>query len=390
MKPTKKYALRFFDTFCHQILQDGHLTNNFASDEWAARLQHEHRKCRIAIKKAVLSTARKDALERFLRQNHQEARYLLDLLLARQHENSDWSVRHSELLAQLIHALSDICQYLETSQGQLLLGEGGKPLSNLSQVLQEISESYQQVAPLLPEGKLSEQLTKHIRRFISGKRLRFERNKNSVDYMRSLLRSMKSWEWDNHAEGFSAIERLLIYYNFNTKAVMDILVKGLQEALANCSSAQEKLLLLLERMRSFRQLHRKPGFCLNATCRSIDDFLNQWLESELQFLRAQLNGSAVGDPPIGSPVNKERPRKILCNLSVDQLGILLRAADETKLIEARSLSRVFEVIVPFLATAQKEDISAASMRVKSYHPENRDKALVVKNLRLLISKVESY
>src|ERR1700744_451423 len=65
--------------------------------------------------------------------------------------------------------------------------------------------------------------------------------------------------------------------------------------------------------------------------------------------------------------------KVLCALSVDQLGLILKAADDTRLIVSRSISLVFRTIVPFLSTNKKRHISWNSMRSSTYHPEESDK-----------------
>jgi len=82
--------------------------------------------------------------------------------------------------------------------------------------------------------------------------------------------------------------------------------------------------------------------------------------------------------------------KILCALSVDQIGLILKAADDTRLIQARSLSQVFKSIVPFLSTSNKTDISFDSMRASTYHPEIPDKEKAIAALERMIDKIKDY
>ncbi|MDB4921835.1 hypothetical protein [Mucilaginibacter sp.] len=82
--------------------------------------------------------------------------------------------------------------------------------------------------------------------------------------------------------------------------------------------------------------------------------------------------------------------KVLCKLSVDQMGLILKAADDTRLIMSRSISLVFRSIVPFLSTSQKKDISWNSMRSSTYHPEEADKAIAIDALEKLIRKIREY
>ena len=82
--------------------------------------------------------------------------------------------------------------------------------------------------------------------------------------------------------------------------------------------------------------------------------------------------------------------KIICELSIDQIGIILKAADDIKLIVSRSLSMVFKSIVPYLSTRNKKELSWDSMRSNSYHPEERDKEAAIAALEKMIRKIREY
>ena len=83
-------------------------------------------------------------------------------------------------------------------------------------------------------------------------------------------------------------------------------------------------------------------------------------------------------------------QKIRSVLSVDQLALILRAADDTKVIVARSLNSVFKTIVPYLSTPYQDEISYDSMRSKSYSVETRDKEIVMQALQQMIQKIKEY
>ena len=90
-----------------------------------------------------------------------------------------------------------------------------------------------------------------------------------------------------------------------------------------------------------------------------------------------------------APVENEKS-KILCILSTDQTGLILRAADELKILIAKSMNEVFKTIVPHLSTPYKENLSYDSMRSKSYAAEERDKKIAIETLEKLIEKIKSY
>jgi hypothetical protein len=89
-------------------------------------------------------------------------------------------------------------------------------------------------------------------------------------------------------------------------------------------------------------------------------------------------------------LNFRLPFQVLCTLSVDQLGISLKAADDVKLLLSRSLSLIFKTIVPFLSTDQKKEISWESMRSSSYHPERTDRDVVIALLERMIRVIRAY
>ena len=92
----------------------------------------------------------------------------------------------------------------------------------------------------------------------------------------------------------------------------------------------------------------------------------------------------------GTVSQKNEPQKLLCILSVDQMALLLRSADDLKIIMARSLNAVFKAIVPHLSTPYQENISWDSMRSKSYNAETRDKEIVIQTLEQMIKKIKEY
>ncbi|HEY4195367.1 MAG TPA: hypothetical protein VGM63_07520 [Mucilaginibacter sp.] len=82
--------------------------------------------------------------------------------------------------------------------------------------------------------------------------------------------------------------------------------------------------------------------------------------------------------------------KLLCKLSVDQIGIILKAADDTKIIVASSLSVIFRYIVPYLSTDHTKNISWTSMRKSTYRMEETDKEIAIATLEKLILKIKNY
>jgi hypothetical protein len=82
--------------------------------------------------------------------------------------------------------------------------------------------------------------------------------------------------------------------------------------------------------------------------------------------------------------------KLLCKLSTDQIGIILKAADDTKVILASSMSVIFRTIVPYLSTDRNKNMSWDSMRKSTYRMEQSDKDVAIATLEKLILKIKGY
>ena len=87
---------------------------------------------------------------------------------------------------------------------------------------------------------------------------------------------------------------------------------------------------------------------------------------------------------------EKQKQKVLCVLSTDQTGLILRASDELRILVAKSMSEVFKTIVPHLSTPYKEELSYDGMRSKSYVAEERDKQIAIETLERIIRKIKEY
>ncbi len=120
--------------------------------------------------------------------------------------------------------------------------------------------------------------------------------------------------------------------------------------------------------------------------------VSNWFTQEVFYLEKQVHYSII--PLKGVEVSKEvvqkEKTKLLSVLSVDQMALILRAADDLKIVMARSLNSVFKNIVPYLSTPYQENISYDSMRSKSYSAEMRDKEIVIETLQQMIKIINEY
>ncbi|WP_183567746.1 hypothetical protein [Mucilaginibacter sp. SP1R1] len=144
---------------------------------------------------------------------------------------------------------------------------------------------------------------------------------------------------------------------------------------------------LLKKQASLNQQHYLVNSTLQHTGEAILNDLNELSRGIEQRYMSQLQQQADTEETRSIPAGMS---KIICELSIDQMGIILKAADDIKLIVSRSLSMIFKSIVPHLSTANKRELSWDSMRSNSYHPEERDKEMAIAALEKLIRKIREY
>ena len=187
-----------------------------------------------------------------------------------------------------------------------------------------------------------------------------------------------------------AVVELLVYLNFNSRFFIHYYTTQLTRQMSQFEAVSERMTLLLVSQKQFAQMHKKPGVQLIADQACVERVITNWFEQEIAFLEksAQLDMSPQLLTPTSSPVVKSNPFKVMVLLSVDQIGLLLRALDSLRIIKARSMNAVFQSITPFLSTPRTEQISWDSMRSKSYATEERDKEAVVKMLESVIRWID--
>jgi hypothetical protein len=216
-------------------------------------------------------------------------------------------------------------------------------------------------------------------------------------YQKDLLKELELLELpENETYEFTTLDEVLIYLNFNSKSYMSYFTNKLAEKINVNENNSDKLERLLFHYKQFNQMHRKPGVILNPQYGDLKTELGNWFTQEIFYLEKKLhlsivpiNGSANQKSSEGVSQKNER-QKLLCILSVDQLALVLRSADDLKIIIARSLNAIFKTIVPYLSTPYQENISYDSMRSKSYSAEVRDKEIVIQTLQKMINKIKEY
>ena len=213
-----------------------------------------------------------------------------------------------------------------------------------------------------------------------------------VLYVKDLCLELERLEPVNETAVYSRLDELLINMNFNNKPYVYSLTQRLATSINDLEQPCEKMNRLLFYLKLFKQYHKKPGIILNRKDADLHKQVSNWFTQEVFYLEKQIHYSIVPLKGVETPkevVQKEKT-KLLSVLSVDQMALILRAADDLKIVMARSLNSVFKNIVPYLSTPYQENISYDSMRSKSYSAETRDKEIVTETLQQMIKRINEY
>lgn len=215
----------------------------------------------------------------------------------------------------------------------------------------------------------------------------------TVSYKQILIKGLLETDPDsNSSQGFTEIDKLLIYLNFNSKTYIKLLTAQLEDKLKSLENSKEKLSTLKSFYKVFSMIHPKPKAILNPQYYDLQTIIEDWFRQEFCFHK-EVAGSHETAPP-ASEFTALRPsvskHKIVCHLSTDQIALILRAADESGILQARSLNEVFKSIVPHLSTPRKKDLSYSAVRNRIYNVEQIDKEIAIQTLQKMIHKIQDY
>ncbi|MCE6989563.1 hypothetical protein [Dyadobacter sp. CY323] len=213
-----------------------------------------------------------------------------------------------------------------------------------------------------------------------------------VAYWKALHQKINGFQLEDiRNEQFCSLELLLIERNFNSTTFVRYLTNRFTwqiEELTNNAQVINHLALV---QKLFNQIPVIKGLAYDQQYDNLSATINNWFIYEMEF-RSQSNIQKVNQAPAtiakSSNYIKKTADKVLCNLTVDQLALFFKAADQSKVIAAKSLSAIFQAVAPYLSTPYKDDISHGSLRSKSYSAEERDKELLLDFIAKLTRQIE--
>lgn len=220
-------------------------------------------------------------------------------------------------------------------------------------------------------------------------------------YQLELAHKLDRIDWDDHdLVAFSPVDELLIYMNYNSKTYIRMLEQWIADRIDPEQEPMEQLQQIQYYRKAFAQLQRKPESALHDDYLHIHDIFTNWFMHETEYLENQLTlwmrtkeaQQADQASPNGEDAseNETQQAPIEWTLSADQIALIIRAADDSRLILAKSMNAVFQRVVPHIRTPHTESLSPSATRSRSYNAEQPDKDAAIAALKKMIRCIEGY
>ncbi len=404
-----KYPLEYMDLLASKMLNPDNESLDEITNEQLKTiktyLENEAYHIRMDVINQIFATNKKKEIEILVRRYYSSTIHIIDLLVGNRNKLPKGNGEFKQLYDGMLAILNDLLLFIENRFAKFLSLEEKvtstyltMTKSRLRQRLEKIQERLD-IKSLIHDSPF-ELIISRLARFVERAGDDYEVTLRSLFYKKELLEGLEEIDFSDQEvrkdSVFSKIDKLLIYLNYNSKTYIDELTLRIFINVSKLKTGYQRLERLHYHRKEFKQLHRKPGFILNPKYHDLDVIVETWFEEEIGYFERTVQipqvESALGSlssSKDGMEKSKEIS-KVLCNLTTDQMALILRGADDARIFIARSMNEVFKTIVPHLSTPHKADLSYSSMRVKSYNAEERDKEVAIEALEKVIRKIRDY
>jgi hypothetical protein len=359
-------------------------------------LKESHR-IQIQLKNEVFALRKKRQIRLLVRKYHSTLIFLMDNVIENRKNNSFQASNLSNIIDTIINNLDELLSFVETRFSNYLSLNERVPITYLMISKKELEIKLDK----LNRKKNGNEIHRNVLDIVLAalhKLVKSDRGYKvtyrQILYQKELLKNIENLaDNGNNLSIYSLFDVLLIGLNFNCIEYINYLISRIVRSLDSQVTPEERKSKLLSHFKEFCQLYSNEKIMFEASQENIKDVLSNWFRHEIAYLNTgiELNRESKTDVVTKLTDGMEATEnKIECILSTDQMGLILRATDESRILKARSMSQVFKTIVPHLSTPFKRDLSYQSVRSKSYNAEERDKEIAIQTLEKIIKKIKSY
>jgi hypothetical protein len=361
------------------------------------RIEEERNKLQSFLNNQVFELLEGNKIRLLIGQYHST----LFLLLEQSMEHKKHIPANRPMLKEFMNALSDclneLLSFIESRFAKYIDIHERVSVLHLSMVGKSLRQRIDKLKPglkrLVDDNPLVELVLKAFDAIINLSSENPFITFQEIEYKNDLLSALERFvNGDCEKDAYTALHEMLILRNFNSQPYIAFFIKRLAAKLDELESATEKMDQLLYYFDQFNRASGKTGVALNPKEPDLKTTLAAWFRQEIFALKKEIvpNPTYQNEDPKQKRNNNKNGIKVRCNLSTDQIGLILRAADETRILTARSMNEVFRTIVPYLSTSYKKELSFDSVRSKSYAAESRDKEKAIDVLKQIIEKISRY
>ncbi|WP_281631534.1 hypothetical protein [Flavobacterium luteolum] len=357
----------------------------------------EAHKIKTQIKLDVFEMRSKREIRLVVRKYHSSFVFLLDCTMeSRKNENFSHSnfVRIFDLL---VSTLDDLLSFVEIRFANYMSLDQRIPVTYLNMWKMEFETALES---MLKKKRFEDKQNNEFERILGMLLLHMQGSNMAkctyrhVLYQRELLKELEGFTFDATEVGsFSALDLMLIRLNFNCKEYTDYLIGKITSYVQSYESLSEKFEKVLFCYTKLAQINSNIKITFIPARENLITFLEIWFANELRYLEKKIDlliREQNNFTDISNIWRADESSKLECVLSADQIGLILRATDESRIVKAKSMSYFFKSIVPYLSTPAKKDLSYQSVRSKSYNAEERDKEIAIHSLEKIIRKIKTY
>ncbi|MFW0736848.1 hypothetical protein [Flavobacterium sp. T12S277] len=357
----------------------------------------ESYKIQSRIKNEIFSLAKKRQIRLLVRKYHSNLIFLLEAMIENQKSKEFENTGLSKIFELVVSTMDELLSFVETRFLNYLGLDERVPITYLIVHRKEMNVKLNRLRMITVNKEADKAKIKIITDALSESKelkLKTKATFRQIFYERQLLKVLIKTDYLKEAtEIFSPLDEILIEMNFNNRKYINFLIEYFSNNLSLFESDCDKLGLLQLYYKDFNQIYCSGKISYDPRKQNITNVLENWFKHEIGYLEKKVE---IWRDKLVSNISNEEIKdnvlesKVECDLSADQLALILRAADESRIIKARSMNLVFQTIVPYLSTAFKKNLSYQSVRSKSYNAEDRDKDIAVQTLEKIIKKINSY
>jgi hypothetical protein len=394
------YPLEWLDSLILQTLnpEKTNISNLSAHDLalMTESLSKESQKTQIQLKKQLFSLKKKKQISLLVCKYHCTLVFLLDNVTEYQKNSVLQNGILQSIIDHIISTLNDLLSFIESRYCNYLSLRQRVPMSSVLVFRKEILIRLENIKTKKITSKRDGQIIEIVFTALSDSNLHKSQCKityREILYYEELLGYLDAiTDTQDHSGLFSEIDKLLIEMNFNYHPYISYFIDQIKNRIAIQENIIDKINVLLLFNKEFSQLLPNEKNAFDATLQSIKDVVGNWFKQEIFYLEKKQELVLKTNSGDLKPISETTVlnSKIECDLSGDQIALILRATDEARVIRARSMNYFFKMIVPHLSTPFKKDLSYHSVRSKSYTPEERDKEITIQTLERIIKKIKSY